>query len=41
MIHQSATAFPNERDNITNEKYDGMLVVRSELTSMCSHHQQC
>ena len=23
--------FPNEPDNITNEKYEGMLVVRSEL----------
>ena len=31
---------PNEPDNITNEKYDGMLVVRSELKSMCSHHHQ-
>ena len=36
----SCTAFPNEPDNITNEKYEGMLVVRSELTSMCSHHHQ-
>jgi GTP cyclohydrolase I len=35
-----ATAFPNEPDNVTNEKYDGMLVVRSELKSMCSHHHQ-
>jgi GTP cyclohydrolase I len=35
-----ATAFPNEPDNITNECYDGMLVVRSELRSMCSHHHQ-
>jgi GTP cyclohydrolase I len=35
-----ATAFPNEPDNITNEKYDGMLVVRSELKSVCSHHHQ-
>ena len=31
-----ATAFPNDSD----ERYDGMLVVRSELTSMCSHHHQ-
>lgn len=31
-----ATAFPNH----TDERYDGMLVVRSELTSMCSHHHQ-
>jgi GTP cyclohydrolase I len=36
----AATAFPNEPDNITNECYDGMLVVRSELKSMCSHHHQ-
>ena len=35
-----ATAFPNEPDNVTNECYDGMLVVRSELKSMCSHHHQ-
>ena len=35
-----ATAFPNEPDNITNERYDGMLVVRSELKSVCSHHHQ-
>ena len=35
-----ATAFPNEPDNVTNEKYEGMLVVRSELKSMCSHHHQ-
>jgi len=35
-----ATAFPNEPDDITNEKYNGMLVVRSELKSMCSHHHQ-
>ena len=35
-----ATAFPNEPDNVTNEKYDGMLVVRSELKSVCSHHHQ-
>ena len=31
-----ATAFPNN----TDEKYEGMLVVRSELKSMCSHHHQ-
>lgn len=30
------TSFPNEGD----EKYTGMLVVRSELKSMCSHHHQ-
>lgn len=35
-----ATAFPNDPDNITNECYDGMLVVRSELRSVCSHHHQ-
>lgn len=32
----NATAFPNDSD----DKYDGMLVVRSELKSMCSHHHQ-
>lgn len=31
-----ATAFPNEG----SEAYKGMLVVRSELRSMCSHHHQ-
>lgn len=30
------TAFPNEGDTA----YDGMLVVRSELKSVCSHHHQ-
>ena len=32
----AATAFPNTGDN----RYEGMLVVRSELKSMCSHHHQ-
>jgi GTP cyclohydrolase I len=32
----SATAFPND----TDDRYEGMLVVRSELKSMCSHHHQ-
>jgi GTP cyclohydrolase I len=31
-----ATAFPNDGA----ERYDGMLVLRSELKSMCSHHHQ-
>lgn len=31
-----ATSFPNEGENA----YKGMLVVRSELRSMCSHHHQ-
>ena len=31
-----ATAFPND----TTDRYEGMLVVRSELRSMCSHHHQ-
>ena len=31
-----ATAFPND----SQEAYKGMLVVRSELKSMCSHHHQ-
>lgn len=30
------TAFPNDGE----DSYDGMLVVRSELKSMCSHHHQ-
>jgi len=32
----NATAFPNDGD----DAYKGMLVVRSELKSMCSHHHQ-
>ena len=32
----NATSFPNEIE----EGYKGMLVVRSELQSMCSHHHQ-
>jgi GTP cyclohydrolase I len=32
----NATAFPND----TEGAYTGMLVVRSELKSMCSHHHQ-
>ena len=32
----SATAFPNKGE----DRYEGMLVVRSELKSMCSHHHQ-
>ena len=31
-----ATSFPNDGE----EAYKGMLVVRSELRSMCSHHHQ-
>ena len=31
-----ATAFPND----SQDRYKGMLVVRSELRSMCSHHHQ-
>jgi GTP cyclohydrolase IA len=30
------TAFPNDDE----ERYTGMLVVRSEIRSMCSHHHQ-
>jgi len=30
------TAFPNNSE----DRYEGMLVVRSELRSMCSHHHQ-
>jgi GTP cyclohydrolase I len=32
----NATAFPNDGE----DRYEGMLVVRSELRSMCSHHHQ-
>ena len=32
----SATSFPND----STDRYEGMLVVRSELRSMCSHHHQ-
>lgn len=32
----NATAFPNDIE----EGYKGMLVVRSEIISMCSHHHQ-
>ena len=31
-----ATSFPND----SNERYEGMLVIRSELRSVCSHHHQ-
>jgi len=31
-----ATSFPND----STDRYEGMLVVRSELRSMCSHHHQ-
>jgi len=30
------TAFPNNSE----DRYEGMLVIRSELRSMCSHHHQ-
>lgn len=32
----AATSFPNEGP----ERFEGMLVVRAEITSMCSHHHQ-
>ena len=32
----NATAFPNDSE----DRYEGMLVVRSELRSVCSHHHQ-
>ena len=35
-VKPNATAFPNQGDN----GYKGMLVVRSELKSVCSHHHQ-
>ena len=36
LFRSNATAFPNEIE----EGYKGMLVVRSELRSVCSHHHQ-
>ena len=32
----NSTSFPND----SQDRYEGMLVVRSELRSMCSHHHQ-
>lgn len=32
----AATSFPNNKDD--DDHYDGMLVVRAELNSLCSHH---
>lgn len=32
----TCTAFPNDSE----DRYEGMLVVRSEIRSMCSHHHQ-
>jgi len=32
----AATSFPNDSE----ERYEGMLVVRAELKSICSHHHQ-
>jgi len=32
----ASTSFPNDSE----DRYEGMLVVRSELRSMCSHHHQ-
>jgi GTP cyclohydrolase I len=31
-----ATAFPNDSE----DRYEGMLIIRSELRSICSHHHQ-
>lgn len=36
MNSPAATAFPNDGE----DRYGGLLVVRSELRSMCSHHHQ-
>lgn len=32
----TATSFPNDSE----DRYEGMLVVRAEIKSMCSHHHQ-
>lgn len=34
--HPDVTSFPNEG----SERFEGMLVVRAEILSMCSHHHQ-
>lgn len=34
------TSFPNTHDDPNTDPYQGMLVVRAELKSMCSHHHQ-
>lgn len=34
--HPKVTAFPNDSEHC----YDGMLVVRAEIKSICSHHHQ-
>jgi len=36
VLGPDATSFPNDSE----DRYEGMLVVRSELRSMCSHHHQ-
>ena len=33
----AVTAFPNDKDE---DRYQGMIVTRAELRSMCSHHHQ-
>jgi GTP cyclohydrolase I len=35
-VAPDCTAFPNDSE----DRYEGMLVVRSEIRSMCSHHHQ-
>lgn len=35
----SVTAFPNDGTH-GNSEYKGMLVIRAEINSMCSHHHQ-
>jgi GTP cyclohydrolase I len=34
------TSFPNDEEGGCTDPYKGMLVVRAELKSMCSHHHQ-
>jgi GTP cyclohydrolase I len=37
----AVASFPNVEDNQSEkDKYQGMLVARTEITSMCSHHHQ-
>lgn len=35
-VRPKVTAFPNEGSG----RFEGMLVIRAEITSMCSHHHQ-
>jgi GTP cyclohydrolase IA len=36
----AVTAFPNDVDDEYDEAYEGMIVIRAEIKSICSHHWQ-